>query len=107
MKFYNGLVESLQEALKDAKGEIKLSKTKVTIKPIVRFTPDEIRNIRISNDMTQSVFAGYLGVSNKTIEAWESGHNNPTGPACRLLELLKNDQTFKDKYPFVSISHKM
>lgn len=41
------------------------------------------------------------------IMPYNVGHNNPTGPACRLLELLNNDHTFKDKYPFVSISHKM
>ena len=38
--------------------------------------------------MTQSVFANYLGVSKKTVEAWELGRTHPTGPANRLIEML-------------------
>ena len=40
--------------------------------------------------MTQRVFANYMGVSPKTVEAWESGINHPVGPACRLLSLLES-----------------
>lgn len=39
--------------------------------------------------MTQKVFANYMGVSLKTVEAWENGINHPVGPACRLLSLLE------------------
>ena len=38
--------------------------------------------------MTQSVFADYLGVSQKTVEAWECGRTHPTGPANRLMGVL-------------------
>ena len=44
--------------------------------------------------MTQAVFASYMGVSKKTVEAWESGKTHPTGPACRLLNILSSG---KDK----------
>jgi len=37
------------------------------------------------------VFAYYMGVSQKTVEAWESGRTHPTGPVFRLLYLLDND----------------
>ena len=40
--------------------------------------------------MTQSAFANYMGVSSKTVEAWEKGTNHPTGPACRLIYFLAN-----------------
>ena len=38
--------------------------------------------------MTQSVFAKYMGVSPKTVEAWELGRTHPTGPAYRLIDIL-------------------
>ena len=30
----------------------------------------------------------YMGVSKKTVEAWESGRTHPTGPVFRLLDIL-------------------
>ena len=36
----------------------------------------------------------YMGVSVKTVEAWEAGRNHPDGPACRLLELTQKDPNF-------------
>jgi len=38
--------------------------------------------------MTQSFFARYMGISKKTVESWEGGLSNPTGPARRLLSVL-------------------
>jgi len=37
------------------------------------------------------VFAGSLGVSPKTIEAWESGRNKPEGASRRLLEIVRDN----------------
>ena len=49
--------------------------------------------------MTQVLFADYMGVSCKTVEAWEKGTNHPTGTACRLISMLEN-RTF-ETLPFV------
>ena len=51
--------------------------------------------------MTQAVFASYLGVSTKTVEAWELGRTHPTGPANRLIGILDDGQ--EDKLPFVTV----
>jgi len=32
-----------------------------------------------------------MGVSVKTVEAWESGRNHPNGTACRMLALTRKD----------------
>ena len=37
------------------------------------------------------LFAGFMGVSTKTVEAWEAGRNMPDGPARRILAMLKVD----------------
>ncbi|MCR4763895.1 MAG: helix-turn-helix domain-containing protein [Lachnospiraceae bacterium] len=44
--------------------------------------------------MTQAVFANYMGVSPKTVEAWERGRSHPTGPAYRLLSILEQGREF-------------
>ena len=51
--------------------------------------------------MTQATLANYLGVSKKTVEAWETGRTHPTGPAYRLLEIL--EQGKEDELSFVNI----
>ena len=48
--------------------------------------------------MTQSVFATYMGVSKKTVEAWECGRSHPTGPVFRLLDILNSDEAETTDY---------
>lgn len=48
--------------------------------------------------MTQSVFAAYMGVSKKTVEAWEGGRTHPSGSAFRLLEMLASDELEETNY---------
>jgi len=43
--------------------------------------------------MTQAVFALFMGVSVKTVEAWESGRTHPTGPACRLITFFLKEKS--------------
>ena len=50
--------------------------------------PDEIKTIRVTNNLSQPVFAGYLNVSKSTVEKWESGDKHPTGAALRLLSVV-------------------
>ena len=38
-----------------------------------------------------------MGVSVKTVEAWEAGRNQPIGSACRLLDLTRTDPNFPEK----------
>ncbi|MBF0411027.1 MAG: helix-turn-helix domain-containing protein [Candidatus Riflebacteria bacterium] len=54
----------------------------------VDITPNKIRNIRKSINVTQTVFAQLLNVSVSSIRKWESGTQKPTGSTQVLLELL-------------------
>ena len=47
------------------------------IAPVKEFNPSEIRTIRTEAGMTQTIFACYMGVSKKTVEAWEAGRSHP------------------------------
>jgi putative transcriptional regulator len=85
---FDDLKEGLQEAIAFAKGEGPARITRFEIEPVKKFSNTDIRRIRMNAEMTQAVFALYMGVSVKTVEAWENGRTHPTGPACRLLKIL-------------------
>jgi putative transcriptional regulator len=56
----------------------------------------QIKKIRSKHNLTQNMFAITLGVSKKTVEAWEANRNIPQGPAQRVLFLLdKNPKVLK------------
>ncbi|MCR5604548.1 MAG: helix-turn-helix domain-containing protein [Lachnospiraceae bacterium] len=85
---FEDLREGLQEAIDYEKGTGSAHKTVYVIDPIKKFDNEEIKSIRNKAGMTQAVFANYMGVSPKTVEAWELGRTHPTGPAYRLLDIL-------------------
>lgn len=70
----------------------------MTVLPLMEFDAADIKKIRNDIGMTQVVFASILGVSKKTVEAWEAGRNKPDGPARRLLAMMQKDPTILDKY---------
>ena len=54
----------------------------------VDITPNKIKNIRKSIDVSQAMFAQLLNVSLSSVKRWESGKQTPTGSTQVLLELL-------------------
>ncbi len=60
-------------------------------KPITVWKPKQIVELRESLGASQVIFAIFLGVSEKTVHAWEQGINKPSGIACRFLSELKHD----------------
>ena len=101
---FDDLKQGLEEAVAYEKGIGKAGVKTYMIMPIKRYSNKEIRDIRMRAGMTQSVFASYMGVSKKTIEAWECGRTHPTGPAFRLLDILANDDL--DETDFVVVSER-
>ena len=71
------------------------------IAPVTEYSKTEIKHIRERAGMTQKVFASYMGVSSKTVEAWECGRTHPTGSASRLLDILAEDN--QRELPFVRL----
>ena len=81
------LLESFQQALEYAEGKRELRTTiLVKTEPMEK---SEIVALRHRLNCSQSVFANYLNVSPKTIQAWEQGIGKPTGAALRLLTIAK------------------
>ncbi|MBP3267794.1 MAG: helix-turn-helix domain-containing protein [Ruminococcus sp.] len=98
---FDDLQEGLLQAIDYAKGTGTAKVVTYKIDPVTDLNNEQIRQIRIKAQMTQNVFADYLGVSVKTVEAWERGRTHPTGPACRLMMMLSNDQL--QSLPFISV----
>ena len=94
MSVFEDIKTGLMEAIEFEKGNLKANTRTLSVTPIEEFTPGEIKEIRKSVGMTQVLFAKYLGVSLKTVEAWEAGRNQPSGTACRLLAITKKDPMF-------------
>jgi len=74
------LLESVREGGAILRGERPASRT-FTIE-----LPD-VRNIRERFELSQSEFAGLLGVSVKTLQNWEQGRRSPRGAARLLLQV--------------------
>jgi len=51
--------------------------------------PKRIKRIRVSQKVSQPVFARYLNTSESTVEKWESGAKKPSGMALKLLDIVE------------------
>ena len=49
--------------------------------------PENVQAIRERTGLSQSAFAALLGVSTRTLQEWEQGRRQPTGPARALLRV--------------------
>ncbi len=99
---FEDLQEGLNQAIAFEKGKGKAKVKHLVIMPVKKYSNAEIKSIRNRAGMTQNTLAKYLGVSKKTVEAWENGRTHPTGPAYRLLEIL--EQGKEKECSFVSMN---
>jgi putative transcriptional regulator len=57
--------------------------------PVHVLAPEEIKQIRQREHISQPVFARYLNVSKNLVSDWERGIKKPGGPALRLLTVIQ------------------
>ena len=91
-KLFAELLESVGEALDHARGKRVLRTTILPDAP-KSISADGIRALRAQVNASQSVFAHYLNVSTKLVQAWEGNRRQPEGAALRLLEIAKLEPT--------------
>lgn len=104
---YESIMAGLTEAVEDAREkEKKLPRRVVTVLPVKKYDAVQVRKIRKSTGMTQKIFASYIGVSDKTVEAWEAGRNHPSGSASRILNMMEMDTGLIEAFPFVRTEEK-
>ena len=91
--FFSGIMDGLQEAMAYEKG-----KAAADTFARKRSLPDvNVAQLRNALSLTQKAFANALGVSCRTVEAWESGKSDPTPTAKKLMGLLKDDHSLLQK----------
>ena len=96
-KMFEDLKISLKEAVAISKGEQSPARRTVlsfnkdgqptVLSQETAVTPD-VKQIREKLDLSQSEFARLIKVSVRTLQNWEQGNRQPTGPAEVLLELV-------------------
>ena len=59
------------------------------LEPVHSFSADEIRELRMRESLSQPIFAHYMNVSKNLVSDWERGIKKPSGPALRLLTIIK------------------
>lgn len=98
MSVYTSIKQGLDEADKYQEGKLSARKTRIAVKPVEMFSGEDVKRIRKRVGLSQVVFASSLGVSKKTVEAWERGRNIPEGPSRRLLQLVRDNPEVIDQY---------
>lgn len=93
--YYESLMAGLQDAVAFINGDTSRGRVvEVEVPdPIPEYRAADVVRTRKALDLTQSALARAMGVSTRTVEAWESGRNEPSGIACRLLYLLEGDHS--------------
>lgn len=85
------LVAALKEANSYHDRQINLRNQTVELPEEPKeFDKKQIKKIREDLNVSQPVFARFLGVTDKAVKAWEQGGSRPNGCALRLLEIAKN-----------------
>jgi len=91
------LIDAATEMLEHAEGKRRLRMDIVEIEPVPDYEPKEIKELRERLRLPQGMFGSVVGVSGKTIEAWEAGTRKPSGSARRLLAELDANSEYLNK----------
>lgn len=85
-EMFDELMASAGEALEHAQGKRSLKTTSLPPPP-KPMSAKAVKRVRASLHASQAVFARYLNVSTKLVQAWEASRRRPDGPALVLLHI--------------------
>jgi putative transcriptional regulator len=84
------LLQSLAELRDGLRGESgKLTLKTIEIPDPPAFDAKSVHRLRDRLGLSQGLFARLVGVSQKLVEAWETGTRRPSTMACRLLDAIE------------------
>ncbi|MCI5150517.1 MAG: helix-turn-helix domain-containing protein [Candidatus Electrothrix sp. MAN1_4] len=78
------ILEGVKEIKEYKKGNLSLKTFRLS-------EPSPLRTIREKLQLSQIAFANLMGVSVSTLQDWEQGRRNPTGPAKSLLRIAEQN----------------
>ena len=73
------LEDKLLQSVREMKRERAARKTQIA--------PNAVAQARLKTGLTQKEFAGVLHISVRTLQEWEQGRRQPSGPARALVEI--------------------
>ncbi len=94
------LMESAQEAAAFAHGDTSRCRVVRCTDPVPEYTAQDVVRIRDALGMDRVGFALLMGVSSRTVQAWETGRGGLKGPVRRLPYLLEDDPALVERLGF-------
>jgi putative transcriptional regulator len=76
------ILEGIREIKAFKEGKVNLTTRKLS-------EPSNPKEIRARLNLSQATFAGLMGVSVRTVQDWEQGRREPSGPAKSLLRIAE------------------
>ena len=93
---YEHLLEGLNSAIQGIRdGTARRVIRSLEVSPVQEYSAKEIAAIRKRTGVSQELFAEFLGVTKRTIAAWENGTRKPSATTRRLLEIIDKDRIMK------------
>jgi putative transcriptional regulator len=80
------IAQEILEGIREVKA-FKAGKKTLRTHTFTEPAPPQV--IRAKLKMSQSAFAGLMGVSLRTVQDWEQGRRKPSGPALALLRIAE------------------
>lgn len=96
-ELFESLMSSLEDAAAFAEGDTTRCRVVVRESPVPEYKAEDVARTRKSLNLSQRALASVLGVSTRTVEAWEAGRNEPSGAARHLLYLFACDHSLVDR----------
>jgi putative transcriptional regulator len=88
------ICKEILEGIRDIK-EYRAGKKTLRTHTITEPAPPQV--IRAKLKLSQTAFAGLMGVSLRTVQDWEQGRRKPSGPAIALLRIAEQrPEVFSD-----------
>jgi putative transcriptional regulator len=106
-KIIHGL-ETFAEALEQGEDITKrftCHKVVLHLEP-TSYSPELVRQTRNALNVSQSLFAQFLGVATNTVCAWERGDNSPNDMACRFMDEIRHNPDYWRKRFFEMVTEK-
>lgn len=100
--YYDSLKAGLEDAVAFINGDQSRGRILRRESHIPDYKAEDVARARKDLNMSQRTLAFTLGVSTRTVEAWEAGRNEPSGAARNLLYLIDKDHTLVDRLVRVS-----
>lgn len=86
---FDELMEGVEALQREREGKVTLKRVQLEAMPEPVIAPEEIRDLRETNNLSRAVFAHMIRTKPRTLESWEQGRTKPNTHAVLLLKLVK------------------